>query len=349
MNIAIDVTHPSHAMMYSGIARELTARGHDVVIASRVKDVTVEVLSRLDVEHEVLSTEIGRGRAGQAFELVGRVRRMVRLIRQHDIDTVLARSPAGCIAAWLCRRPAIFDTDDGRGAGIHHLLAMPFATVVTSPAALGEEYGPRHVRYPSLKSLAYLHPKRFTVEPHIHECLGVSEGERIALLRLSAYGASHDRGRSGIGAPLARRLVDVLSRHAHVIISAEQGGEGELATSPILMERPDLLSSVLSVASLVVTDGASVAEEAAVLGTHAFWISDFVGSRGYLAMLEDRYSAVTSFRPGDEDAACQSVLAALAKPDGLKHQAGVARRAILSDHVDLVEWYANFVEQWAAS
>ena len=45
----------------------MTARGHDVMITSCDKDVTVNLLSQYGLEHEVLSTQ-GTGRVGLAKE-----------------------------------------------------------------------------------------------------------------------------------------------------------------------------------------------------------------------------------------------------------------------------------------
>jgi uncharacterized protein len=343
MRIAMDVTHPSHAMMYAGIRAALERRDHFVLIASRAKDVTVELLDGMGLDHHVASKASGRGRAGEAIELLSRVWMLMRLIRRHRIDLVLARSPAGCIAARLTGRRAIFDTDDGTGAGIHHRLAAPFAHVITSPASLGEDLGPRHVTYPSIKSLGYLHPTRFAPAGDVRERLGVPEGTPVFVLRRSAWSASHDHGRSGLHAELSLRIAELLTTHGHLVVSSEDEAEGMLSTSPFLRAQPDSLAHVLAAASLVVTDGASVAEEAAILGTHAVWISDFVGERGYLNMLCDEYRAITMFRPNDADRAIAWIESAVRDVNGTRKRAEEVREAILADHVDLVEWYADFV------
>lgn len=343
MRIVIDVTHPSHAMMYAGICRALERRGHFTLIASRAKDVTTELLDGMGLDHHVASKASDHGRAGEALELLSRVWTLMRLIRRYRIDLVLARSPAGCIAARLTGRRAIFDTDDGTGAGIHHRLAAPFAHVITSPASLGEDLGPRHITYPSLKSLAYLHPTRFSPADDVHERLGIARETPVFVLRRSAWSASHDHGRSGLHEALAIRVADVFAAHGHLVVSSEHEAEGVLSTSPLLRAQPNALVDVLAAASLVVTDGASVAEEAAILGTHAVWISDFVGERGYLNMLRDDYRAITMFRPEDVERATAWIASAVRDANGTRQRAALAHEAILANHVDLVEWYANFI------
>ena len=63
-------------------------------------------------------------------------------------DVIVTRNPAGAQTGRLLGIPAIFDTDDGKAAGIHCWSAAPFAHVITTPDCSDENYGRRHVKYP---------------------------------------------------------------------------------------------------------------------------------------------------------------------------------------------------------
>ena len=332
-------------MFFGEVGRELERRGWTVSMASRRKEATVALLDAAGWPHFVASGELRRGRPGLVLEMLIRVSRLARFIAMQHVDVVVSRNPAGCIAARLTRVLSVFDTDDGSGAGIHHMLAVPFADHITSPEALSEDYGPRHRRYRSLKSLAYLHPDRYRPDPARLATVGIDPGRPIFVLRRSAYSASHDGGRSGIGESLASELVRTMSSVGHVIISSEDPTEGPLATSAVLRRSPELLREILAASSLVVTDGASVAEEAAVLGTMAVFVSDFAGERDYLDRLERDYGSIRSFRPSQRTEVQDFVGGAVARPAEVKSRAQESARRIGNDHVDLVPWYAGLVAQ----
>lgn len=226
LQVLADITHPSLSMLYGRIGEELARRGHTVVFASRGKDETERLLDSIGLDHRSLSREFHLGILGLGLELIVRTWRLARVIRRLRIDAVLSRNPAGCIAARLTGASCFFDTDDGRAAGVHHWLAAPFAHVITSPASLKDDFGDRHVRYESLKSLAYLHPARAGSPNQAHSdvraALGIVDERPILVLRRSAYGAVHDLGKGGIDDDLALTIVARLSAFGHVVISSER-------------------------------------------------------------------------------------------------------------------------------
>lgn len=353
LRVLADITHPSLSMLFGRIGQELVRRGHHVVFASRGKDETERLLDAMGLEHRSFSREFHLGMLGLGLELLIRTLRLVRAIRRHRVDAVLSRNPAGGIAARLAGASSFFDTDDGRAAGVHHWLAAPFAHVITSPTSLRDDFGDRHVRYESLKSLAYLHPAREgssrLAESDIRAALGIFDERPIFVLRRSAYGAAHDLRKGGVDDDLARAIIARLSAVGHVVISSERAHDGELATSRALALDPALLHDVLAAAVLVVTDGASVAEEAVVLGTRAVFLSDYVGERDYLDMLERRYGNPSSFPTEGYRDAMAAIEGALSDLPAADRLAGEARDRILRDHVDLVQWYADLVEDVCGS
>lgn len=349
LNVLADVTHPSLAKFFGEVCRDLEGHGHRTVIASRRKDRTTDLLNRDGLRHTVASRTFDRGMVGLATELVVRVVRLVRLIRRHDIDIVLTRSPAGCIAGRIAGAKVMFDTDDGRGAGIHHSLAAPLAHVITSPEWLADDFGARHQRYRSLKSFAYLHPVRFTPDPHVTRLFGVPDGQPIFILRRSAYSASHDAGHGGVDDALARAVVKQLSAAGFVVISSEEDRDDDLATTDTLDRHPELLHQLIAASSLVVTDGASVAEEAVVLGAFALFVSDFAWKRGYLNSLEESYGALEQYTPAQGDQVLERIDSILVGLPQVGAQAASTKERLLSDQDDLVAWYREFIEKWAAT
>ena len=349
--ILLDITHPAHLLRYVPLAQRFAADGLKPFCIGREKEAIERLLTSAGVQHESprgFSTWRIPNTAALVLELLHRVAYLATRIRRSDVRLVLTSNPAGCIAAWLVRTPVIFDTVDGCAAGIHHRLAAPFATIITSPSSLAEYLGDRHLRYRSYKALAWLHPERFVPQNLPSE--GVVDPDRpLVVLRAVAHRASHDRGISGF---TEEQLLDLVARieasGAQPIISMEADTQ-RLATSEILRRRPDLLSSILASSSLVISDGASVVEEAAVLGVPAIRLSTPRGERDYLWDLERRYGLVTNIRVGDEERFDAVVDDHLARLGTLRSDAEPARRRLLEEHHDGVQWYVDLVKAVLAS
>jgi predicted glycosyltransferase len=86
--------------------------------------------------------------------------------------------------------------------------------------------------------------------------------------------------------------------------------------------------------------------EAAVLGTPAFRINDFVGRISYLRELEE-YGLAFGFRPADEASALAAVDRVLAMPDR-RDVFAVRRRQMLAEKIDPVPWFVERMEALVA-
>ena len=158
---------------------------------------------------------------GQAGELVSRDLVLARAARQFGADVIVTRNPAGAQAGRLLGIPAIFDTDDGRAAGVHFWSAAPFAHVITTPDCFEEDYGKKHVKYPGYKQTAYLHPNHFTPDRSVLEALALKADERFFLVRFVAMVASHDGGEGGLTLEAKRALIALLQKHGRVLLSSD--------------------------------------------------------------------------------------------------------------------------------
>lgn len=336
MRILIDIAHPAHVHFYRHMVSEFRALGHKVELFARDKDVTLELLSRFGLD-ATIGSRAGQGWLGLGAELLWRDARLLRSVRSFRPDVILTRSPTGCQVGRLTRTFTVFDTDDGRHAGVHERLSVPFADLVTTPDCLTDDYQQKHVRYPSYKALAFLHPHRFQPVP-LPGGLGVG-GDRYSVLRLVAFEAAHDHGEVGIDRNTASRLVDVLSQRGRVVISSERPLGPELA--PLgYAGPPERFHDLLAGASLVVGDGPSVTTEAALLGVPSVFVSTFARRLDYPLDLEARYGLIRCLEPSGP------VLDATLEMEEVGRSAAWLHRhdAMLNEKVDLTSWYVDFAE-----
>jgi uncharacterized protein len=54
MRLLVDILHPAHVHVFGALAKELTARGHEVKFTLRDKDVARELLDQHGIAYELL-------------------------------------------------------------------------------------------------------------------------------------------------------------------------------------------------------------------------------------------------------------------------------------------------------
>lgn len=343
MSVLIDISHPAHVHFFRPLAQALIADGVRVHIVARDKDVTVRLLEASGLPFEVLPMgRLDAGRLSAAAELVRRSWALRRKIRRHDVKVVLTRNPSGVIAAFGIRVTSIFDTDDGRGVGVHYWAARPFADIITSSVYDPEEHGPRHHRYRALKAHMFLHPGHFTSNPDVRRRY-LSDDEQFCVVRFSAHDASHDRHIKGITPEGRQAIMERLQQFGPVLVSIEREGlQLRHGTREATRVEPEDFHHLLAEASLFIGDSQSVAAEAAILGIPSLRLSGFTGTTFYLRFLES-LGLVQNFSPGEE----ADLLVSLESVLRHIHQQRTDSRRISAEMngsaCDLPDWYLSLV------
>lgn len=366
MRVLLEVSHPAHVHFFTPIGKELLGRGHEVVLALRDKDVALALAERTGIATRQPSPgrwsghRPGRGILARAPELLSRIEWLRALIAAERFDLVVTRNPSGVIAARRARIPSIFDTDDGRSAGLHFWLAAAFASVITSPELLPERLGPRHETYPALKASVFLHPARFSPDPDVLDLYGLMPEDRLFVARFSANDASHDSGVRTIPDELIEKICLMLRSEGHVVLSREgQGttflhGRVRRDTFAVGFEHqseegiriaPEHFLHLLANAELFVGDSGSVAMESVALGVPALRIADI--NRPILGEIQRRLGTIENFRWSESGRL-------LHRLDELVHQTANDRLSRSEDRRsrapfdDVVGWFADLAERWAS-
>jgi predicted glycosyltransferase len=140
------------------------------------------------------------------------------------------------------------------------------------------------IRYPGYHELAYLHPSTFTPDPSVRAEAGLSGDEPFAVVRIVSWEASHDLRDSGFRDPVS--FVRWLAERVRVVVSGERGVPPELARYAVRTP-PHRIHHLLAEADLYVGEGATMAAEAAQLGTPAIFVH--TARLGYMLDLEERF------------------------------------------------------------
>jgi hypothetical protein len=340
MRFLFDVVHPAHVHFFRHLITELEEAGHETVVVARRKDVTTDLLTAYAIPHVTVGSAPRPGLVALGGELLRRDWALWRIVRREHTDVVVTRNPSGVQAARVAGVRGVFDTDDGAAVGVHFRAAAPFAHVITTPDCIGEHYGRKHVTYPSYKALAFLHPNRFTPDPAVRAELGVREAEPYSIVRFVAFGASHDVKQRGLPTDAKRAVVARLRAHGAVFVTSEAQLPADLQQYALPVA-PHRLHDALAFATVCVTDGQSMAGEAAALGVPSVRYSSFSGSIAVFREMHERYGLVFEFCPGDDDAFFRTVDELASSTD---RAIWAERRAqLLADKCDLTTWFADFL------
>jgi uncharacterized protein len=345
VKILFDIVHPAHVHFFKHMIRALEARGHSTRIVARQKDVTTALLDELGLPYETIGRSGKKGRFEQAAELAHRDLSLARIALQFRANLIVTRNPAGAQVGRLLGIRSVFDTDDGRAAGVHFWAAAPFAHVITTPDCIGEHYGHRHVPYPGYKQTAYLHPNHFQPDPGVRAALGLSSDERLFLVRFVDMVASHDVSEHGLPAEAKLEIVERLRAKGRVFVT----NEGKLPENLQALRfplPPNRLHDALAVADLLVGDSQTMAAEAAVLGTPNLRVSSWAGRLSVLDELQARYGLTQAYPPAAVAEALSHLDRWLAEPN-LRASFEEKRRRLFAEKVDVADWFTRFIEAGA--
>lgn len=331
MRILIDILHPAHVHVFKHFRAEMIAGGHEVRVTSRDKDVTVDLLESYGIPHKVISKQ-GKG-LGLGIELAIRTTRLLRLARRWKPDVMTGiMGPSIALAGRVLGIPSVvlYDTEI---ATTTNSWVYPLASAVITPSSYKGKVRGNHFVYDGSHELAYLHPARFRPSPGAIEAFGLAPDEPFVIVRLVSWSASHDRKLSGLTLKQQRKLVDRLADLGRVLISSEEALPIDL--EPLRLNGPlHFIHDLIAQATAFVGESATMASEAATLGTPTFYIA--AKSRGYIDELHDagllrRYTL-------DQFDGLMSDLAAMPEPEPELHERWIESK------VDVTTWLVRWFE-----
>jgi predicted glycosyltransferase len=339
LDVVITIQHPAHVHFFRNAIEELDARGHDVHVFAREKDIASDLLESYGIDHEII--------AGQASTLPGKALvqavyewRLFRRARQIGPDVMLAIGEPGVVhvsSLLGCRSVVFTDTEH---ATHRKRFVYPMADRVCSPEFYQDDIGDNHTKYPGYHELAYLHPDRFDPDASVLDDLDVGPDERLVVLRLVSWDAAHDIGDRGID-----DAVDAVERleaeGARVVITSEADLPPELADRELSLPA-DRIHDLLYHADLFIGESATMATESAVLGTPGILISTIEGI-GNIRELRDEYGLVFSY--AGERRHERGIQKAVSVLDGDVNGRWAQRRErLLADKIDTTTFVTALVE-----
>lgn len=345
MNILIDIGHPAHVHLFKNPARTWISKGHDVIFTIRDRPPIQELMTHYGFEYTIASIP-GKGFAGLVIELVTHDWNVLKTARKERADILIGTSvSAAHVALLLNRKSIIFNEDDADYIPLFAKLTYPFAHSIVVPRCLRDKKTHKYTTYEGYHELAYLHPNNFVPHNGILDILKMDKNQPFFLIRSVALKAHHDRNAAGLNKQSTRKLIDILSPHGKVFLSAEETVSDEFREYCISIP-PHEMHNLLHYASMVVSDSQTMTIEAAVLGTPAIRCNTFVGKCSVIEELENKYELTQGFQPEESDIMI-SRITELLSDSNLRATWHARRDRMLAEKIDLAKWITDFVEEFS--
>ncbi|QDH80087.1 DUF354 domain-containing protein [Echinicola soli] len=297
MKILIDINHPAHVHYFKNLFKIMTDMGHEILFVSRNKEIEHRLLEAYNIPF------INRGKGqngpiGKFLYLIYADLKLYRIARKFKPDVFLNfLHPYPSHIAKLMNKPSIVFSDTEH-ATLHAKLTVPYATSIHTPTCYRTDLGQKHHRFNGYMELSYLHPHYFTPDPKILDLIGIKPQERFVIVRFVAWGSVHDFGHSGMSLDNKRKAIREISKYAQVLITSERELPEDLEKYRIKIPI-DKIHHALYYSSLLFGESATMASEAAVLGTPAIFLDN--DGRGYTDEQEKKYQLVYNFTEAQQD------------------------------------------------
>ncbi|HTX44465.1 MAG TPA: DUF354 domain-containing protein [Methanocella sp.] len=342
MRIVVDINHPADYHYFKNFIDVMGRKGHDVLVTASEKDVSLRLLDKSGLAYVNLGS-YGKSLAQKISNVLSMDLKMYRAVKVFDPDILLGLgSIRAAHASFLLRKKCII-FEDTEIASQQMILRVPFADTVWTPACFKGNIGAKQVRYDGYKELAYLRPEYFTPDVRVLDEIGQKAGDTIIVLRSVSWEATHDIGHHGMkdGMRLAREL----EKYGRVLVTSEAEPVPGLEKYRIDLP-PDRIHHLLYYASLYLGEGATMATEAAILGTPAIYLSSIKEKLGNMVELNQKYGLL--YCHDDQEQALARAIELVTTP-GIKQAWRERRDRLLGDKIDVTAFMVWFVEHYPGS
>jgi hypothetical protein len=298
------------------------------------KDRSFELLDACGMDYVKAGHTTGSNLVQKAFLFVWQsINYTIRSLRFRPDILIGRASPMMAIAAWVCRRPHLI-YEDTEVSKFSLTICKRLSKKILTPRTFLTDLGKAQQRVDTYKELFYLHPGVFTPSREVLRNAGFNPDEPYVLLRFVAWNASHDVGKKGLNDEEKLVLIRQLeTAGVRVWVSSEKPLPETLEAYRLQTPYP-LIHHVLAFARLVYSEGATMASEAVMLGTHALYVNEI--RSGSTKEQQERYALLYCFHGADDryTLATQKAMELLSLPD-LQTLGQEKRQTLLREKSDI--------------
>lgn len=341
MRILIGMSHPKHVYMFKNFIKGMEKRGHEIKILAIKKDITENLLRQFKLPYTI----IGKN-PPSIYKKILSVPKWeyltLKFARKFNADIYIGQAlPNFAHVSAILKKPYIIFEDTEIATTVQK-VCFPFANSIVTPSCYKTNLGKKHVIFEGFYELAYLHPNYFTPDPTILADLGVGKNDKYIVMRFVGWNALHDIGQRGFDTEMTIKLIKELEKYAKVFITSENLLPKELKNYEIKTS-PERIHDLLYYADLYIGEGATMASEAAILGTPSIYISSLTGYLGNIEELEKKYELMQTF---DDPLGALNTAIEMLNTGNLKEKWNIKREKLLNDKIDVTKFMIDFIDNY---
>ncbi|MEI6346984.1 MAG: DUF354 domain-containing protein [Bacteroidota bacterium] len=273
MKILIDINHPAHVHYFKNFIKIMESKGHTFVITNRNSKIINQLLDKYQISH--ITRNIRPTKKSffyTAKYLIGIIYACIKASLKEKPEMYVGFGSFPCtFTAFLFRKPVIL-LDDTEHNNASHSLNKPFQPIVLTPFYYKKELGTTQIYFNAYVEQLYLHSHYYQTKSTVLEELNLIETE-YALVRFIAYDARHDSKVKPISEEFKKQIVLEISKKMKVIVSLESDNADEFYKPYQVFISPEKMHDIIANASFFVTEGATMASEAGILGVPYIYIN----------------------------------------------------------------------------
>lgn len=342
MKILIDIGHPAHVHLFKNLYRGLLNNGHTVIVTARKREIIVDLLNYYQIPFYSRHSS-GKGLLKKSIGFIRILASLFFYCKKNKPDLLIGGVGNAYIAVLskMIKKTSII-LDDTEHSKFEIFFIKHFADVIFTPKSYQSELGIKQIKYRGFHALFYLHPDIYLPNDDVYDKLNINKNTKYIVVRFVSWDASHDLGIKGMSYDDKISLIKTLSSYAKIYISSEKDLESPL--NEFSLQLPSyLLHDVLANASLVITEGGSIASEAAILATPTIYINSL--SAGVLKELENYGLIHSNQKYSDILVSSINIL----KNDNAKHIYKTRRDKMINEKIDVNKMLLQFIESYPQS
>ena len=280
MKILIDINHPAHVHYFRNFIKLMEAKGHKFCIINRDNEMINGLLDYNGIEHIIRGSRQNKkvSLIKTLYGLAKTVAFNVKISRRFKVDMYVGFASAPCaLASFFLRKPCVLLDDTDHNIK-NQTIYLPFVSRVILPFyfynKLFDSYiGKRKscILNAYIEQL-YLHSSVYNANSEALEKLSLKRKEYV-IVRFSAFDASHDAKVVHLSNELRKDIIRKVSEKYRVILSIEKPSEDPFFEQYIVNFPPQEMHDLLFNAKFLVTEGATMASEAFVLGVPYLYLN----------------------------------------------------------------------------
>lgn len=340
MLFLVDILHPAHVHFFRNIIIALENEGHKVMVTARKKEMSIDLLDAYKIPHTMISKQ--KNGIGLIFEMIQRSIRLMLICIKHRPKLLMGiMGPSIALVGFTLRIPVwiFYDTEN---AWITNCFAYPLANRIYTPNCYRNSIRKNHISYAGYHELTYLHPNLFTPDINVLEKYSIQTNKPFFLVRFVSWQASHDIGEIGIDLKNKKEIIAFLEQFGKVYITSESPLPEMLKDRSIPVSITDI-HHLIAFSKIVIGESATMASEAAVLGTPAIFISDTL--RGYTIEEENKYHLVYNLSR-DNISNVYSIVNLLLNDESTQKDLISNHRLLLNEKVDVTQYITREIEMF---